>query len=486
MKDVLFQGFEWYLPNDGRHWQRLAELAPELARLGVGKIWLPPAFKGTSQGDVGYGVYDLFDIGEFDQKGTVRTKYGFKDDFLAAIRSFKAHGIAPLADLVLNHKAGADSLETFPVVEVDAQDRTQVLTQPFELTGWTHFTFPGRGDVYDNFHWHWYHFTGTDYDAATGKSGIYEIMGPNKGWAQSDLVDRENGNYDYLMYADLDFKHPEVVQNIYDWADWFIDTTGISGFRLDAIKHIDAYFMNNFIYNMTQKYGEDFYVFGEYWNGQLADNERYLESIHYSFDLIDTRLHMNFYEAGKQGQAYDLREIFTDSLVANHPQTAVTFVDNHDTQQGQALESWVADWFKPAAYALILLRESGLPCVFYGDYVGVAEPQDQVDFRTDIGRLLQVRQGLDLDQEEDYFDQADCIGWTRQGTAPGQALAVLISNDQPTSKNMAVGEAQAGLTFYDILGNISETVTLDEQGYGNFPVAGQSVSVWVPESFDID
>ena len=34
----------------------------------------------------------------------------------------------------------------------------------------------------------------------------------------------KNGNYDYLMYADLDFKHPEVIQNIYDWADWFMET----------------------------------------------------------------------------------------------------------------------------------------------------------------------------------------------------------------------------------------------------------------------
>ncbi len=34
------------------------------------------------------------------------------------------------------------------------------------------------------------------------------------------------------MYADLDFKHPEVIQNIYDWADWFMETTGVAGSRL--------------------------------------------------------------------------------------------------------------------------------------------------------------------------------------------------------------------------------------------------------------
>ena len=38
------------------------------------------------------------------------------------------------------------------------------------------------------------------------RSGIYLIQGDNKGWANDELVDSENGNYDYLMYADLDFK----------------------------------------------------------------------------------------------------------------------------------------------------------------------------------------------------------------------------------------------------------------------------------------
>ena len=66
---TLMQYFEWYLPADGNHWTRLAEDAQHLADLGICKVWMPPAFKATSNNDVGYGVYDLFDLGEFDQKG---------------------------------------------------------------------------------------------------------------------------------------------------------------------------------------------------------------------------------------------------------------------------------------------------------------------------------------------------------------------------------------------------------------------------------
>ena len=32
---TLFQFFEWYLPEDGQHWKRLAAEAERLARLGV-------------------------------------------------------------------------------------------------------------------------------------------------------------------------------------------------------------------------------------------------------------------------------------------------------------------------------------------------------------------------------------------------------------------------------------------------------------------
>ena len=94
-----------------------------------------------------------------------------------------------------------------------------------------------------------------------------------------ELVDNENGNYDYLMYADLDFKHPEVIQNIYDWANWFIETTGVAGFRLDAVKHIDSFFMRNFIRDIKEKYGQDFYVFGEFWNPDKEANLDYLERL---------------------------------------------------------------------------------------------------------------------------------------------------------------------------------------------------------------
>ncbi|HBL29705.1 MAG TPA: alpha-amylase, partial [Acidobacteria bacterium] len=59
--------------------------------------------------DVGYGVYDMYDLGEFNQKGSVRTKYGTKAEYLAAISTAHANGLQIYGDLVFNHRGGADA-----------------------------------------------------------------------------------------------------------------------------------------------------------------------------------------------------------------------------------------------------------------------------------------------------------------------------------------------------------------------------------------
>ena len=61
---LMLQAFSWYLPSDGQHWRRLAQMAPRLREEGFTSVWMPPAYKGQAgTEDVGYGVYDLWDLG---------------------------------------------------------------------------------------------------------------------------------------------------------------------------------------------------------------------------------------------------------------------------------------------------------------------------------------------------------------------------------------------------------------------------------------
>lgn len=179
---LLFQGFEWYLPADGNYYKDLKKKLVDLKRIGVTAIWLPPVCKATSPEDTGYGIYDLYDLGEFDQKGSVRTKYGTKEELLDLIEAIHAEGMQVYADVVLNHKATADFEEEFQAVKVDQNDRRKDIEEPRTIKAWTGFDFPGRKGMYSDFTWHYHHFSGVDLDTLTGEKGIFRILGENKGW----------------------------------------------------------------------------------------------------------------------------------------------------------------------------------------------------------------------------------------------------------------------------------------------------------------
>ncbi|MSE19413.1 alpha-amylase, partial [Pantoea agglomerans] len=97
-----------------------------------------PCYKGDSGGySVGYDSYDLFDLGEFDQKGGVATKYGDKQQLLAATEALRSHNVGVLLDVVLNHKMGADEKETISVNRVNPDNRDEIYDEVVECEAWT-------------------------------------------------------------------------------------------------------------------------------------------------------------------------------------------------------------------------------------------------------------------------------------------------------------------------------------------------------------
>ena len=136
-----------------------------------------------------------YDLGEFDQKGSVATKWGSKDELMKLCEAAKKNGVGLYWDAVLNHKFAGDRKEKCQAVQVDPEDRNKEVSDQYEIEAWVGFDFAGRKDQYSKMKYHWYHFSGVDYDAANGKSAIYKIMGDKtKGWADGDDVDDEKGN----------------------------------------------------------------------------------------------------------------------------------------------------------------------------------------------------------------------------------------------------------------------------------------------------
>lgn len=469
------QYFEWYLPADSKHWKNIVAEASKIKEAGITCVWLPPAYKGANGvTDVGYAVYDLYDLGEFNQKNTIPTKYGTKDEYLSAIRELKKNKIEVLADIVLGHRMGADEKERIFAYGQDEYDRNVEIAGKKKITVWTKFTFPGRNGKYSDFKWDWTNFHGTDYDAKSQQNGIYRFIG--KEW-DSD-VDGEFGNYDYLMGVDLDMSDEEVLEELESWGKWYFEFTGVDGFRLDAVKHIDFNFYRNWLGKLRKHFDKPIFAVGEYWNAELPILEKYIEKTEEALSLFDVPLHFNLFHASRSNGFYDMRYLLKNTLLSSKEKLSVTFVDNHDTQPGQALESFVLSWFKPHAYSVILLRNEGYPCVFYGDYYGI--PHDKIPAVKGLDTLLKVRQNRAYGVLHDYFNHPKIIGWTLEGVdeLKKSGLAVLMTVEKGGNKKMYVGKHFAGLVFTDVLQNVTESVAIDKDGYGIFKVKDGSVSVY--------
>jgi len=474
---VMMQYFEWNLPNDGNLWKQLKKDAKHLNDIGVTSIWIPPAYKADEQQDEGYATYDLYDLGEFEQKGTVRTKYGTKQELIEAIQELHKYQISVYLDAVMNHKAGGEYIEKFRVQEVNPNDRNKSVGEPYEIESYTGYNFPGRNNVYSDFKWHWYHFSGTDYNVSNKKNAIYRILGDNKYWSEG--VDDENGNYDYLLCNDLDLDHPDVIKELNRWGIWVSNELSLDGMRLDAIKHMGSAFIKQFMEKVRSDRGDSFYVVGEYWKKDFEVLKNYLEFMEGQIDLFDVPLHYKMFEASQQGRDFDLTGFPDGTLVADFPENAVTFVDNHDSQQGSSLESEVQSWFKPMAYGLILLMEKGYPCIFYGDYYGIKGKKSP--HRKIIDILLEARKKYAYGTQNYYFDHPNTIGFTRMGddVRPNSGLAFLMSNGEDGNKEMNVGEQHKGETWHEITGSIPDEVVIGESGSALFHVCGGKLAVWV-------
>lgn len=487
MNGVMMQFFHWYTPSDGSLWKQLAEQAQSLSEAGITSVWLPPAYKGAAGADdTGYGAYDLFDLGEFDQKGSIRTKYGTRDAYLQAIEAAHAAGMQVYADVVFNHKLGGDQEEEFNATPYNPANRHEPIGDLQPIKAWTHFTFPGRGEKYSSLQWHWWHFNAVDTNAVPSDTPAVYLF---EGKAFHNEVDKEKGNFDYLMGCDLDIANPDVRKELLYWGEWYTELTHVDGFRFDAVKHVGDDFFVEWLNHLRNHTGRKLFAVGEYWSAIDEALEHFLRATDGNLMLFDTGLHYSFAAAGREGKGYDLRTILDRSLVKDHPDLAVTLVSNHDTQPLQSLESVVEAWFKPLAYAIILLRRGGYPCIFFpdyygADYKGVGKDGNTYDISMPshqylIDCFLHARQTHAFGDQNDYLDHPSCIGWTRMGNGehPG-GMAVLLSNDADGTKSMNTGSA--GITYGDATEHVKETVTTNDEGWAEFKCKGRSVSVWVP------
>lgn len=553
---VMFQFFHWFLDSDDSYhnrqplWVFLQEQADHLRNIGVDAVWIPPAYKGASGGySTGYDVHDHFDLGEFNNMSTVRTKYGTKEqlhDAINALHGFSKSATGELVrehnkryihvygDIVLNHRAGGAPGEHWQAVRVDKENRGNELWGHgweqglIDIQGHTKFEFSARGNRYSSFKWNSRHFDSVDstnqivqhgrtYTEEGGEHGkyIYRFLFNEPGYRPQEKnfekwVSLEKVNYDYLQDCDFDYGRHDVREEMKYWGKWFVEEVGLDGVRLDAVKHITAGYVREWVGHVRAATGKPLFAVGEYIAGDTRTLNDYLWYVCASGEypqemtLFDFPLHFRFKDASWAGEAFDLRALKGNTLMDEQPAKAVTFVENHDTQFGRKLDSHVQDWFKPLAYAFILLRDRGYPCVFFQDYYGSHDKDNhkaRPNGREYLDLLLKLRKQFALGEER-YYPDRNVLGWVRMGGVPGArgAMAVTLNNSYGQVKSIRMDTGRVNRRFYhlatiklldnrfivvrnryDMYGDKAEGLWTDQSGCADFLADGGTVTIWMEE-----
>ncbi|GAB3343536.1 alpha-amylase [Marivirga atlantica] len=305
---VMMQAFYWDVPAGGTWYNTIKSKIADWDAAGISAIWLPPVSKAQNGPfSMGYDPADYFDLGEYNQHGSVETRFGSKAELLSLINTAHNNNIQVYADIVLNHNSGGD-LEANPYTGTN---------------------------------------TYTDFDPASGK--FYR--------SASDFHPNANVYNDEGIFGgfpDLSHSQPYVQDWLWNRSDgvgkYYKNTIGFDGWRFDYVKGFGGWVVREWNYNVGG------FSVGEYWDGNAQKLQDWVNSTNRTSSAFDFACYYRMDEAFDGNNLNILAS--GDMLWKRDAAKAVTFVTNHDTD---------VIWDKMHAYAYIMTHE-GYPTVFYSDY----------------------------------------------------------------------------------------------------------------------
>ncbi len=317
---VLLQGFYWDC-NVGNEWYNIINNhAQEIADAGYDMIWLPPPSKGSS--GMGYLPTELNDLSN---------NFGSYDEHLTMITTLNNLGVEPIADIVINHRAGS--------------------------TNWLDFTNPT-----------W---------------GTSSITSNDEVWSESDysgITDR--GSYDtgenYEAARDIDHSQQWVRTEIITWLTMLKDF-GYKGWRYDLVKGYDPAYIEEY----NDATSPTFSV-GEYYDSDKQNVQDWIDGTSFASTAFDFPTYSTVKAAIKDNNySYLAYEGAPSGLISWSPANSTTFIENHDTPRYDSDNDVLTSDNVGMAYAY-LLTHPGVPTVYWPHWYdwGVEE---------EINTLIQVR-----------------------------------------------------------------------------------------------
>lgn len=304
---VIMQAFYWDVPAGGTWWDVVKSKLPSWDAAGFSAIWLPPSSKASNGANsMGYDPYDYFDFGQYNQKGSIETRFGSNTELASLITTAHANNLQVYADMVLNHNSGGD-LEYNPYKGSNTYTKFNPLSGKFNRS-------------YHDFHPNDIHASDE------GAFGGFPDLCQNKQWVK-----------------DWFYNRTDAVGKYYK------NTMKYDGWRFDYVKGFGSWVVRDFVNAVGG------FSVGEYWDANVNLLKGWVDGTNRTSSAFDFACYYKMDEAFDGNNMYKLND---DMLWKRDATKAVTFVSNHDTN---------IIYDKMLAYAYILTGE-GYPCVFYRDY----------------------------------------------------------------------------------------------------------------------
>jgi alpha-amylase len=368
-------------------WDHLAAQANDFRLAGFSAIWIPSPLKGAS-GELssGYDVFDDYDLGAKNQKGTVPTRYGSREMLEGCIATMRANGIDVYVDIVENDRDGDPGDFVFDYLDAAGN-----------ATGGRFSKGPG------DFHPHVPEDPGVFSDAFSFGRDLAPINGQPAHHCSDGLLNA---------------------------GDWLTRSLGTQGFRLDNTKGVSTDFMLALL-NHGALAGK--FAVGEFADGNIALIEQWADVMQHRASSFDFPLHFLLKTMCNDPNSMQMSSLDHAGLAGVDPLGAVTFVENHDTDRGGVGGPIVRN--KMLAYAYILTSE-GYPCVFYRDY---STDKNCFGLKKPIDRLIWIHEHLANGPTQQRWKDDGVFAFERLGS-PGapKRLLVGLNKDSNNSRTITV------------------------------------------------
>ena len=324
-------------------------------QLGVTALWFTPILENDSPDQNGFSTYHGYATTDYYR---VDPRFGTNKEYAELIREAHAHGLKVVMDMIFNHCG----FEHPWVSDMPSKDWFNSPDWLSEKQGNGHDPMTGKANGE----------TKSKYMQTSYK--LTPVLDPYA--SKQDLKETVDGWFVPSM-PDLNQRNPHLMRYLIQNSEWWIETAGIDGIRMDTYPYADRKAMAGWMKALDKEY-PNFNTVGETWvtepaytaawqkDSKLSTMNSYLKTV-MDFSFYDKLNQAKHEETDDWWKGFNriYNSLCYDYLYAD-PSHVLAFIENHDTDRflGNGKDSTALR----QALAL-LLTINRIPQLYYGTEV---------------------------------------------------------------------------------------------------------------------